>query len=155
MYLCINMWGHICRFLKSIGVYVASLGLRLFLAYEFWEAGVAKFNGTNWFATIQSDLPFPFNLVPAEIGWQMATWFELIGAIALLLGLATRFFSLSLAVLTIVAWAAVHTGNGYNVCDNGYKLPLVYLIMFIPLFFNGAGKMSLDHILTKLISNKS
>ena len=155
MYLCINMWGHVCGFLKSTGAYVANLGLRLFLAYEFWEAGVAKFNGTNWFATIQSDLPFPFNLVPAEIGWQMATWFELIGAIALLLGLATRFFSLSLAVLTIVAWAAVHTGNGYNVCDNGYKLPLVYLIMFIPLFFNGAGKMSLDHILTKLISNKS
>jgi putative oxidoreductase len=39
------------------------------------------------------------------------------------------------------------------VCDNGYKLPLVYLIMFIPLFFNGAGKVSLDRIIWKRISS--
>jgi putative oxidoreductase len=38
----------------------------------------------------------------------MAAWFELIGAIALVIGLGTRFFSVSLDVLTIVAIAAVH-----------------------------------------------
>ncbi len=70
----------------------------------------------------------------------------------MVLGLATRFISISLVVLTIVAWAAVHAGNGYNVCDNGFKLPLVYLIMFIPIFFNGAGKISLDHYIWKRIS---
>lgn len=149
---CINMWGNFGKFLESIGTYIPRLGLRLFLAYEFWLSGVEKFNGANWFADIQSDFPFPFDLVPTGISWQVSTWFELIGAIALVFGLATRFFSLSLVVLTIVAWVAVHAGNGYNVCDNGYKLPLVYLIMFIPLFFNGAGKVSIDHIIWKRIS---
>ncbi|HQS81034.1 MAG TPA: DoxX family protein [Thiobacillus sp.] len=121
------------------------LGLRLLLAWEFGEAGIEKFNGDNWFADIQDAFPFPFSLVPTEISWSLATWSELIGAVALVIGLGTRFFSLSLIILTIVAWASVHAGNGYNVCDNGYKLPLMYLVMFVPLLLSGPGKLSLDH----------
>lgn len=45
----------------------------------------------------------------------------------------------------LVAWASVHAGNGYNVCDNGWKLPLIYLVMFLPLMLTGPGKLSLDH----------
>lgn len=149
---CIQPWANFSRHLEAIGGYIPQLGLRLFLAYEFWLAGVEKYSGTNWFADIQSEFPFPFNLIAPEINWQLATWFELIGAAALVLGLAIRFFSLSLIVLTIVAWAAVHAGNGYNVSDNGYKLPLMYLLMFIPLLFNGAGKASMDHFIWKRIS---
>ena len=29
--------------------------------------------------------------------------------------------------------------------DNGYKLPLMYLTMLIPLLLAGPGKLSLDH----------
>lgn len=143
----IPVWS-LCRsYLELLGAYLPQLGLRLILAYEFWVAGGEKFNGANWFADIQSSFPFPLNYVPAEISWQLATWFELLGAIALVLGLATRFFSLSLVVLTVVAWIAVHAESGYNVCDNGYKLPLIYLFMFMPLLFNGAGKASLDYFI--------
>ena len=152
MSCCIQPWANFSRHLEAIGGYIPQLGLRLFLAYEFWLAGVEKYHGTNWFANIQSDFPFPFNLIAPEISWQLSTWFELIGAAALVLGLATRFFSVSLIVLTIVAWAAIHAENGYNVCDNGYKLPLMYLLMFIPLLFNGAGKASMDHFIWKRIS---
>lgn len=122
------------------------LALRLLLAYEYWESGIMKFRGENWFADIQSAFPFPFNLIPADLNWQLATYSELIGAIALVVGLGTRFFSFTLIVVTIVAWAAVHAGNGYNVCDNGWKLPLFYLVMFLPLALGGAGKLSLDHL---------
>ena len=152
MSCCIQPWANFSSHLEAIGGYLPQLGLRLFLAYEFWLAGVEKYHGTNWFANIQSDFPFPFNLIAPEISWQLSTWFELIGAAALVLGLATRFFSVSLIVLTIVAWAAIHAGNGYNVCDNGYKLPLMYLLMFIPLLFNGAGKASMDYFIWKRIS---
>lgn len=152
---CIQLWANFSRHLEAIGGYLPQLGLRLFLAYEFWLAGVEKYHGTNWFANIQSDFPFPFNLIAPEISWQLSTWLELIGAAALVLGLATRFFSVSLIALTIVAWAAIHAGNGYNVCDNGYKLPLMYLLMFIPLLFNGAGKASMDHFIWKRISHGS
>ena len=149
----IQIWAQFSSYLNKLGEYIPPLGLRLLLAYEFWVAGVEKFKGMNWFADVQSDFPFPFNYVPPEISWQLSTWFELFGAIALVLGLATRFVSLSLIVLTVVAWAAIHSASGYNVCDNGYKLPLIYLIMFIPLLFSGAGKLSLDHIIWKHFSS--
>ena len=145
----IRYWDVVNKMLNKIGEFFPQLALRIFLAYEFVIAGVEKFQGNNWFSSIQSDFPFPFNIIPPEISWQLSTWFELIGAAALILGLATRFFSVSLIILTIVAWAAVHSGNGYNVCDNGFKLPLVFLIMFLPLLFSGAGKASLDHLICK------
>ena len=111
-----------------------------------------KFNGENWFADIQDEFPFQLNVVPPEISWQLSTWTELIGPIMLVLGLGTRFASVSLIILTIVAWASVHAGLGYNVCDNGFKLPLIYLIMFVPLLLSGPGKLSLDHWISRRFS---
>jgi putative oxidoreductase len=130
--------------LDQAGAWLAPLGLRLILAYEFFESGLEKLRGENWFADIQEQFPFPFNVVPPEISWQLATWSELIAPVALVLGLGTRFASLSLIVLTVVAWISVHAGNGYNVCDNGFKMPLIYLLMFVPLLLSGPGKLSLD-----------
>ena len=112
-------------------------GVEAAACYEFWESGVEKPNGKNWFADIQDKLPFPFSIFPQDISWFLATWIEVIGAIALVVGLFTRFFGLSLIILTIVAWVSVHADNGYNVCDNGFKLPLIYLIMFLPLLLAG------------------
>lgn len=138
--------------------------LRLILAYEFWEAGMMKYAGENWFSHIT--FPLPFSLLSNDMLWAMGTWIEIIGAIALLLGLATRFFSLSLIILTMVAINTVHwpaewntlaeLWQGYAISDKGhgnFKLPLLYLIMFIPLLFNGAGKWSLDYLLTQYRQN--
>ncbi|MGH8743937.1 MAG: HvfX family Cu-binding RiPP maturation protein [Burkholderiales bacterium] len=129
---------------NTVGEFLPQLGLRLLLAYEFWESGVEKFRGENWFADIQDKFPFPFDLVPVDVSWQLSTWSELLGSVALVIGLGTRFFSVSLVILTLVAWASVHAGHGYNVCQNGFKLPLIYLIMFLPLVFSGPGKLSVD-----------
>ncbi|MFV1922875.1 MAG: DoxX family protein [Methylotenera sp.] len=144
--------------LESIGTWFPQLILRFILAWEFGEAGFEKLHGTNWFSNIT--FPFPFNLVSPEFSWHLSTFFEIVGAFALVLGLATRFFSVSLIVLTIVAIAAVHwpeswstlaeLWKGYAITDKGYgnyKLPLLLLIMLLPLFFNGAGKLSLDHLI--------
>lgn len=151
--------------LESIGTWFPQLILRLILAWEFGEAGIAKYNGENWFASIT--FPFPFNLVSPEISWGLATYFEIVGAAALLLGLATRFFSVSLIVLTVVAILSVHwpeswgtlaeLWKGYAITDKGfgnYKLPLLLLIMLLPLLFNGAGRLSLDHLLGKFCKTK-
>jgi len=137
------------RFLNRIGEFLPQLGLRFLLAYEFWESGVEKYSGENWFADIAGQFPFPFNILPVDISWFLSTWSELIGAAALIVGLGTRFFSLSLIILTLVAWVSVHSGNGYNVCDNGWKLPLMYLVLFLPLLFSGPGKVSLDYWLSR------
>lgn len=137
--------GQLLGQLDGLAPWLAPLGLRLLLAYEFLESGLEKWRGENWFIDIQDQFPFPFSLVPPEISWQLATWSELIGPAFLVLGLGTRFASVSLIILTLVAWASVHAGNGYNVCDNGYKLPLIYLVMFVPLLLSGPGKLALDH----------
>jgi len=142
-----ELFGHLDR----LGEFLPQLGLRFLLAYEFWESGVEKFHGENWFADIHERFPFPFDLVPVDISWFLATWSELLGAVALVIGLGTRLFGVSLMVLTVVAWVSVHTGNGYNVCDNGFKLPLIYLVMLAPLVLSGAGRLSLDHLLARRI----
>jgi putative oxidoreductase len=141
------LWNRTTDLLDEAGRWLAPLGLRLLLAWEFWESGVEKYRGENWFADIQGDFPFPFRVLPADLSWFLATWSELLGAIALVLGLGTRIFSAQLIVVTAVAWYAVHAGNGYNVCDNGWKLPLIYLVMFVPLLLTGPGKASLDHLI--------
>ena len=145
----IHLYSGLTAQLNQLGSWVGVLGLRLLLAWEFWEAGVMKYTGENWFIHIQEDFPFPFSVVPVDISWFLATWSELLGAAALVIGLGTRFFSVSLIILTIVAWVSVHSGNGYNVCDNGYKLPLMYLLMFVPLLLSGPGKLSIDHWLAR------
>lgn len=152
--------------LNAVGTFLPQLGLRILLAWEYGEAGIEKYTGDNWFSHIKEDFPFPFNVIPVEISWQMAMWFELIGALALLIGLATRFFSLSLIILTIVAAVSVHFPGewhslselfqqGYDICNSqggNFKLPLVYLILFLPLLFSGPGKASLDHVIKTYFS---
>lgn len=130
--------------LDAAGSWIALLALRLVLAKEFWHAGIEKLNGANWFIDIQDQFPFPFSLLPPEINWHLATGFELIGPLALVLGLGTRFFAVSLSVLTLVAIAAVHAGHGYTISEGGWKLPLIYLAMFLPLILSGPGKLSID-----------
>jgi len=143
--------------LDLIGLWLGLLSLRVLLGWDFFESGLEKLHGENWFAEIQSSFPFPFDLIPPDISWQMATWFELVGSVALVLGLATRFFSASLIVLTVVAIASVHwpadwTGiselmMGYGFTDHGdgnFKLPVLFIGMLLPLLLMGAGRLSLD-----------
>lgn len=146
--------------LNRVGNWLAPLGLRLILAWEFFESGREKLIGENWFAQLGDRFPWPFSVLGANLNWSLATWFELLGSLALLLGLGTRFAAYSLWVLTIVATYAVHwpgdwtslseLWQGYAITDKGYgnyKLPLLYLIMLLPLMLNGAGRFSLDHLI--------
>ena len=123
------------------------LALRLFAAYEFLESGLEKWNGENWFADINSQFPFPFNLLSDTVNWNLAMWAELVLPALLIVGLATRLSALGLMVVTAVAWSAVHAGLGYNVCDNGYKMALIYLVVLFPVLLQGAGGLSLDALL--------
>jgi putative oxidoreductase len=142
----------------GVGHWVGPVGLRAILAWEFFEAGRSKLNGDNWFADIADKFPLPFSLMPASVNWTMATWLELIGGVALAIGLGTRYVASALFVLTVVAIYAVHwpaewsslaeLWQGYAITDDGfgnYKLPLIYLVMLLPLMFNGGGRLSLDH----------
>lgn len=160
----VSLYFKITDLLSSIGEFLPQLGLRIILGWEFYEAGIMKLKGENWFAQIQDQFPFPFNVVNADFSWFLSTWAEILGGIALVLGLATRFFSGTLFILTIVAIAAVHWPDqwnsfgellkGYAISDKGfgnYKLPLMFLVMLLPLLCSGPGKVSLDHLIAKMI----
>ena len=139
----------LCRSTEDCGKGISMLALRLFAAYEFGEAGLAKWRGENWFADIRDAFPFPFDLLPAGLSWNLAMGAELVVPVLLVLGLLTRLGALALMILTAVAWYAVHAGNGYNVCDNGYKMALIYIVVLIPILLQGAGCLSMDALLKK------
>lgn len=168
--MILKFYDELTQRLRASGDWFAPLGLRLLLAYEFWTAGYGKFKaGTEaptWFAN--QDFVFPFGLLSANVNWVMVTWGELIAAIAVALGLFTRFFAFSLLVITVVAIAAVHwpaswdslgqLWEGYSVSrvmDDGefrgnFRITFLFLAMILPLVFWGGGKLSLDHLLSTL-----
>ena len=158
----ISIWESLTARLRGIGQLLPPLILRLIMGWEFWESGWEKYNGENWFTDIQEKFPFPFSKIPADISWAMATYFEIGGAVLLIFGLFTRFAAYSLLVLTFVATAAVHwpdmiamwsdLAKGYAITNMGhgnFKLPLLFVVMLLPIIFQGPGKLSLDYLLSR------
>ena len=149
--------------LDPAGDWLALLPVRLLMAYEFgYKGGLGKLNGSNWFGNVQDNFLFPFNVIPPDVSWFMATWTEILGGFALAIGLFTRFWAFSLIVVSIVAISGVHWPDewsslaelwkGYAITNKGfgnYRVPLLFIAMLFPLVFRGAGKLSLDHILAK------
>jgi putative oxidoreductase len=166
--LFVAPWGALTQRLNASGTWLWPLAIRLILAYEFLESGFEKLHGENWFSDIRGDFPFPFNMIPADFSWTIATWGEILGGFALLFGIATRFFSFNLLVITVVAIAAVHwpmgwmslqeLWQGYAITDQGagnFKLPLLFIILLLPLIFNGAGKLSIDALISRFSGHDS
>ena len=63
-----------------------------------------------WFGNTDWGLGLPF---PALMAW-LAVSTEILGAVALLLGLATRWFCIPLMIQMIVAATSVHWHNGWQ-----------------------------------------
>jgi putative oxidoreductase len=159
-----RLWSALTARLDGTSDAIPPLVLRLIMGWEFWESGLEKLHGDNWFTDIQSRFPFPFDVIPTGISWSIATWAELIGAIMLWVGFGTRVFAFVLLFLTFVATAAVHwpsmltmwsdLAKGYAITDMGhgnFKLPLLFVVMLLPLIFGGAGRISLDYLLARRI----
>lgn len=159
-----ELYDNITARLRASGDWVWPLVLRLIMFWEFWESGTTKLNGKNWFDSIHENFPFPFSSISAELNWIAATWGEIVFSVMVLLGLFTRFAAFSLIVITVVATAAVHwpgewgslaeLWKGYSISDKGFgnfKLPLLFVVILLPLVFYGGGKLSLDHIILKVM----
>ncbi len=162
----IDLYRQVIHGCNNAGEWIGLLLVRILMAYEFGKAGFMKLNGNNWFANIQDNFPFPFNVIPTEISWFIATWFEILGAFGILFGLFTRFWAFSLIILSVVAIFGVHWPDdwsslaelwkGYAVSNKGfgnYRIPLLFIAMLIPLVFIGPGRLSLDHLLQQRVFN--
>ena len=122
------------------------LFLRLILAYGFYEPMMSKWADmgavAKWFG---EDLGLPFPLLNAY----MAASTEALGVVLLTLGLGVRFISLPLMVVMIVAITTVHIGNGFSAGDNGFEIPLYYMLMLFALATHGGGKWGIDGLMSK------
>ena len=113
--------------------------MRLVLAYGFYGPGMMKWNNMDgiisWFGEMGIPLP--------GLNAYLAASTEVGGAFLLLIGLGTRIISIPLMIVMLVAIFSVHLPNGFESGNNGFEIPVYYLIMLFTLFVYGGGKISI------------
>ena len=127
----------------TLGIVILAHGVQKLFG---WFGGYG-FHGTMGYFTEHVGLPWIIGLLVIVL--------ETAGAIALILGLATRLIALSLTVLAIGIALSVHVQNGFFMnWDNtqpgeGYEFFLLWLAISISLAFSGAGMFSVDRKIAK------
>lgn len=126
---------------QSISLFFA----RLTIAYGFYDPAMKKWQGienvAGWFGSM--GIPFP------TLNAYLAATTETFGVILLTLGLFTRLISIPLIVVMLVAIFLVHFQNGFSAGDNGFEIPLYYMLFLMIFTSFGAGKISLDNFFFK------
>ncbi|MHB1922578.1 MAG: HvfX family Cu-binding RiPP maturation protein [Chitinophagaceae bacterium] len=116
------------------------LFIRLILAYGFYQPAKLKWSDIHsigdWFRTLGIPAPL-FNAY-------LSASTEALGVVLLVLGLGTRLISFPLIVTMLVAIKTVHWVNGFEAGNNGYEIPLYYILFLMVLIVFGSGKYSLD-----------
>ena len=111
-----------------------------------WFGGYG-FNGTMGFLTGTAGLPWIMAFLVIAI--------EFFGAIALIVGFATRIVAVGIISLFTGIIATSHLQNGFfmnwygNLKGEGYEFHLLIIGMAIALLVSGAGKWSVDYALQK------
>ncbi|MDB9756999.1 DoxX family protein [Pseudomonadales bacterium] len=111
-------------YLDKINVtdFIAPLLLRLYLVPVFWIAGTMKLGSMEstieWFGNSDWGLGLP---LPFLMAW-IATLTEVIGAVCLFFGFATRWISIPLIITMVVAAVTVHLPNGWLAIAEGSGL---------------------------------
>ena len=134
------------KFIKDILVHFQSFSLllaRLIVAYGFYEPAVKKWQDIDSIATWFGSMGIPFPTLNAY----MAATTELLGVVLLTLGLFTRLISVPLMAVMVVAIVTVHLAHGFSAGDNGFEIPLYYMMFLFIFASHGAGNYSLDHLI--------
>lgn len=119
--------------------------IRITLAYGFFGPAVMKWKDIDGIAEWFSSLGIP----AAHLNAYLAAGTEALGVVLLVLGLGVRFISIPLIITMIVAITTVHWSNGFEAGDNGFEIPLYYIIMLITLLVFGSGKAGLDYWISR------
>lgn len=145
----VSLYNRITEKLKNLND-ILLFAIRIVLAYGFYITASMKWQNiggvTEWFGEL--GIPFP------TINAYLAASTEAFGVVLLILGLATRIISIPLIVTMIVAIVTVHWQNGFEAGNNGFEIPLYYLLFLFILLIKSSGKYSVDYFLEKKLNNK-
>ncbi|MBG57837.1 MAG: DoxD-like family protein [Porticoccus sp.] len=106
-----------------------------------WFGGYGLEGTGQWMASI--------GLNPGYLMALLAGSAEFFGGLALILGLLVRPAAAVLAFTMVVAIVAVHIGNGLYMSNDGYEFGLALLAASVALAISGAGRGSLDALLSR------
>lgn len=130
---------------------VTTFLLRIVLGISFFVHGFVKFQGgientVGWFDSIG---------IPGFLAYVVAS-IELVGGIALILGLGTRIVSALLTLIMIGAILKSKLAIGFLGTPEmaGYELDLAFLVIAIFLAVNGSKLWSLDEALFNKTTEK-
>ncbi|HEX9228988.1 MAG TPA: DoxX family protein [Arthrobacter sp.] len=119
--------------------------LRIVTGFLFAAHGWQKFNE---FTIAGTQASFAQMGVPAaNVAAPVIATLELVGGIALIVGVLTRVFAALLAVNMLGALFLVHAPAGIFAATGGYELVLILAAAALALAFVGAGKVSVDRAL--------
>ena len=124
---------------------VPLLLFRLILAVGFFSPAMMKVKNLEGVAEWFGSMNYPLPMVSATLA--MVT--EVTGIILLVLGLRTRIIAVPLIFVMLVAIFTTHITNGFAAGDNGFEIPLYYILMLFALVVYGSGRYSLDHLLDR------
>lgn len=130
---------------KQLSAYGITV-LRVVVGIIFVAHGFQKITGFGLAGTagFLGSLGIPLPGVAA--GLLIAT--ELVGGLALILGLATRAAAVALAFSMVVALLTVHLQAGFFL-PNGFEYVLVLLAANVALALTGAGALAIDPLVTR------
>ena len=131
----------------------AALLVRIGLGIVFIAHGWQKLstNGIDGTAAFFDQAGVP---LPTASAWAAAL-LELGGGVALVLGALVPVVSALLVMDMLGAYVFVHAGNGVFVQDGGYELVLALGAACVLLAVIGAGRMSLDHLLSSAVTREA
>jgi len=125
--------------------HIVLLAARWLLAFGFLQPAMMKLNDFSGTERFFQSLHIPFYVFFAHL----VPMIEASGIVLLVLGLFTRIISLFLAIIMITAIVLVHWSNGFSVANNGFEIPLYYLLFSLIFMAFGPGKYSLDYLMFK------
>lgn len=133
---------------------IALLPLRIIVGVGFFAHGFAKWNrGPAKFGVLLQHIGVPF---PAFMGW-VGTLSELLGGIALIVGIAVAITSIPLIVMMLVAMFTIHIHYGFSAVNTigltatgpqlgppGYEINLIYIAALLALALSAPTPVSVD-----------